>query len=133
MQPLAAVTKRKSATCMEMPAIMERVMKVSSIVVSMVILAPATAMAGPAAMRQMNVPYADLNVASQKGAETLQHRIQAASRLVCGPRPDMRDLDNATRFDRCVTDSTRRAMADMRVVEHTALGEKAAVSVTVTR
>jgi UrcA family protein len=89
-----------------------------------------TVMTGPDGVRQLRVHYADLNVTSKAGAEALHERVRAASRAVCRPVPDLRDLKESASFEACVAASMARAMADVQMVEHTASSEKPSVGAT---
>ena len=64
-------------------------------------------------LRQARVSYADLNTASDAGMLILRHRIQAASRNLCGPEPDLRDLDRGVAYRTCVQQSVQRALDEL--------------------
>jgi UrcA family protein len=64
-------------------------------------------------LRQARVSYADINTASDAGILVLRHRIQAASRTLCGPQPDLRDLDRGMLYRTCVQQSMQRALDEL--------------------
>jgi UrcA family protein len=67
----------------------------------------------PGGLRQARVSYADINTASDSGMAVLRHRIQAASRTLCGPEPDLRDLNRGVTYRTCVQQSVQRALDEL--------------------
>ena len=65
-------------------------------------------------LRQARVSYADVNTASDAGMAVLRHRVQAASRALCGPEPDPRDLNRGVTYRTCVEQSVQRALDELR-------------------
>jgi len=61
----------------------------------------------------MVVHYEDINVKQPAGAQILMARIDAASRKVCGPAPDIRDLGAWAAFKSCTRRATDRAVASL--------------------
>lgn len=59
------------------------------------------------------VGFSDLNIQTTAGAQALIHRIKAAARRVCGPAPDMHDLDGGRSYNNCLENSTTQAMASI--------------------
>jgi len=57
------------------------------------------------------VGYSDLNIESAPGATALLNRIKRAARRVCGPRPDVRDLQDTQFFESCIAGATTQAVA----------------------
>lgn len=49
-----------------------------------IVIATAFVVAAPASAEQIAVPYSDLNLASEKGRNLLERRIDRAAREVCG-------------------------------------------------
>jgi UrcA family protein len=56
----------------------------------------------------VKVGYADLNLASQAGKDTLRKRIRRAADLACGA-PDSRDLILSLEYRHCMTSATNDA------------------------
>ncbi|HEY2595061.1 MAG TPA: UrcA family protein [Chloroflexota bacterium] len=65
--------------------------------------------------RQAVVTYADLNLASAAGVEDLKRRINLAAREVCGPEPDIRQLEVSQTYETCV--GRARAQAAQQIVD----------------
>ena len=63
--------------------------------------------------RQVLVRYDDLNVASAAGAAVLLTRIENASREVCGPAPDNRDMRMRQAFNACTQKAIDQAVASL--------------------
>ena len=59
----------------------------------------------------VRVTYADLNLASQLGQQTLQHRIVRAARIVC-VYDDGRDVDLNIETNACRSDAIARTQPD---------------------
>jgi UrcA family protein len=63
--------------------------------------------------RQMIVGYDDINVRQPAGAQILVARIDAASHVVCGPAPDMRELSAWPAYRSCTSKAMDRAVASL--------------------
>ena len=72
-----------------------------------VLLLSLPAAAGPG--KSATVRYADLDLTSAAGKETLERRIANAAMAVCGGRPDYRDLTGARAHNRCVAKALETA------------------------
>ena len=59
------------------------------------------------------VSYADINLTSNAGMLVLRHRIEVASRMLCGPEPDLRDLNRSVLYQTCVQQSMQRALDEL--------------------
>jgi UrcA family protein len=76
----------------------------------------------PSAERTATVSYADLNLATQAGVETLYHRIRVAARNVCGSpyerqlgiRRSIRDCNDAAVENAVVTVEQRAQLPNLR-------------------
>jgi UrcA family protein len=89
-------------------------MKIRNAIIVAALMAAAPARAEQAGgLRQARVSYADINTASDAGILVLRHRIQAASRTLCGPQPDLRDLDRGMLYRTCVQQSMQRALDEL--------------------
>ncbi len=85
-------------------------MKSCNAIILATLMAAAPAMAQQAGdLHQARVSYADINTASDAGKLVLRHRIQAVSRTLCGPEPDMRDLNRDVLYRTCIQQSMQRA------------------------
>ncbi len=60
----------------------------------------------------VQVQYADLDLGTEYGAETLYKRIQSAAKQVC-PWEDQRNLRAWRASQRCISDAIARAVADV--------------------
>jgi len=58
----------------------------------------------------VKVDFADLNIANQAGAQALLNRIHAASREVCGARPELFDLAGTQAWESCLDNSVSVAV-----------------------
>jgi UrcA family protein len=58
-----------------------------------------------------SVSYADLNLSSQAGMNTLMARIDGAAKTVCGSAPDVREMDR--RYSACLKAATAAALAEV--------------------
>jgi UrcA family protein len=78
-----------------------------------VALTPAIARAGDlqTVSNSVTVLYADLDLTHQPGARALLHRIASAARTACGPAPDIREIQERTRFADCVSKAATSAVA----------------------
>jgi UrcA family protein len=78
--------------------------------------APAFAQQDAASTTQLNervVPYGDLNLDSNAGADTMLRRINNASRFVCGDRTGPRPMQENGSVHYCVAESTDNAVAEL--------------------
>jgi UrcA family protein len=57
------------------------------------------------------VRYGDLNTAVPAGVETLLRRVDQATLVVCGGRPDLRDIAAVGRFKTCRAQAREQAIA----------------------
>ncbi len=79
---------------------------------------------GPEQPRQAVVKYDDLNLGSQRGAVVLKQRIQRAARSVCGPTPDIRNIEAAQTYNACLSHAQASAAQPMaEAMAHMALEE----------
>lgn len=74
------------------------------------LLGAATGNAEPVVRRQ-NVSYADLDLNSPAGLKTLQRRIRAAVKVVCGPTPELRELNEMRAEQECRYRALQQATA----------------------
>ena len=84
------------------------------------------AQAGPAPTTDpdgasMKVSVADLDLRNDAGAQAALHRIQAASKFVCGGEPDGRLLQQRSNYIACVAVTTDRAVKSLASPRVTAL------------
>jgi UrcA family protein len=90
---------------------MENEMKIYNATVLATVLVAASTLAALAGdQRQVYVSYADINTAASAGMHVLRNRIQVASRSVCGPAPDIRDLDRVAPYQICLKQSVTQAL-----------------------
>src|SRR5215471_5596215 len=82
------------------------------ILATLIAAAPAAAEQGGGSDR-IRVSYADINTASAAGMLVLRQRIEAASRSLCGPEPDARDLNRHPPFRTCVQQSVQRTLDEL--------------------
>jgi UrcA family protein len=82
------------------------------------LICAATGVTAEPVVRHQRVSYADLDLNSQAGVQTLQRRIRAAVKLVCGPTPELREL-NEMRAER---DCRHRAMEQAAAKVELAIG-----------
>jgi len=73
-------------------------------------------------LRQMVVPYADLDLSSAKDQAILADRIHKAADSVCGPEPDLREVSRYAPYRSCMKEATDAATAAMSVATQTAKG-----------
>jgi UrcA family protein len=64
----------------------------------------------------VRVGFADLNLASQAGVDTLRRRIRGAAETVCGPSISLEIL-RSVEHRRCVADASNRAFAQLRLAQ----------------
>ena len=85
----------------------------------------------------MAVGVGDLNLGTRPGAAVALRRIHAAARSICGPAPDIKDLDRAADDRDCITASMGPAVASLNNPLVTALytgqGERSASLQTASR
>jgi UrcA family protein len=62
-------------------------------------------------VRRQNVSYADLDLNSPAGLQTLQRRIRAAVKAVCGPTPELRELNEMRAEEDCRYQALQQATA----------------------
>jgi UrcA family protein len=62
-------------------------------------------------VRRQNVSYADLDLNSPAGLQTLQRRIRAAVKVVCGPTPELRELNEMRAEQECRYKALQQATA----------------------
>ena len=62
-------------------------------------------------VRRENVSYADLDLNSPAGLQTLQRRIRAAVKVVCGPTPELRELNEMRAEQECRYKALQQATA----------------------
>jgi UrcA family protein len=75
------------------------------------LLGPGTAAAAAAEAPSVTIRFADLNLSTSAGAQTLYHRISGAARMVCGP--EGRNLDEQREARGCYEQAVRRAVAQV--------------------
>lgn len=63
--------------------------------------------------RQMAIRYDDINVKEAAGAQILLARIETASRDVCGPAPDIRNLNGWQLYKGCEKKAVDKAVASL--------------------
>jgi UrcA family protein len=98
-------------------------------------------LAAPAASNPDQVSVAvgvgDLNLGAQPGAAIALRRIHAAARSICGPSPDIKDLDRAAEYRGCMAASMGPAVASLNNPLVTALytgrGDRSAMLQTASR
>jgi len=97
-------------------------------------------LAAPAAnpdQMSVAVGVGDLNLATQPGATVALRRIHNAAQSICGPAPDIRDLERTTDYRGCIAASMGPAVASLNSPLVTALytgqGERSASLQTASR
>jgi UrcA family protein len=75
------------------------------------LLGPAATVNAEPVVRRQNVSYADLDLNSPAGLQTLQRRIRAAVRVVCGPTPELRELNQMRAEQECRYKALQQATA----------------------
>jgi UrcA family protein len=109
-QPRISVERKKQIV--EQPK--ESAMRTFTMMIFATLMGAAPAVAQQAGeSRQARVSYADINIASEAGMLALRHRIEAASRTLCGPAPDLRDLNRDVAYRTCVQQSLQRALDEV--------------------
>jgi UrcA family protein len=71
----------------------------------------------------IDVPYSDLNLGNPTGAKAMLRRIAKAAELVCGGRPDMREMSDRSVFKTCVRVAVADAVGQLNAPLVTALHE----------
>jgi UrcA family protein len=65
--------------------------------------------------RTVKIEYGDLNLATQKGKDTLSQRIRQAVNIVCAePEPSPRVLETWSEYRRCMQNATDSAWSQIR-------------------
>jgi UrcA family protein len=112
-----SVVKRRRAAMRRRPVM--RTVFLAAIVLAASLSA---AVAGPVSdiylkggTKNLRVSYADLDVASSRGGAALLQRIQVASRAVCGPTGYRMDLPAQERFETCLRETVRLAVARLNL------------------
>lgn len=67
-------------------------------------------------VRHERVSYADLDLNTQAGIQTLQRRIRAAVKVVCGPTPELRELNQIRAEQECRYRALQQAAAKVEAV-----------------
>jgi len=75
--------------------------------------------------KNVRVSYVDLDVSSPQGGAALLQRIQAASHTVCGPIGYKTDLAAQERFETCLGETMRLAVARLNLPSLTIAFEQA--------
>lgn len=66
-------------------------------------------------VRHERVSYADLDLNTQAGVQTLQRRIRAAVKVVCGPTPELRELNEMRAEQECRYRAMQQATAKVEM------------------
>lgn len=74
-----------------------------------------------AALPHFDVPYSDLNLSHPAGAETMMKRITFAANLVCGGKPDIREIKIMGMFRTCIREAKEQAVHQLNAPLVTAL------------
>lgn len=69
-----------------------------------------------AVVRQERVSYADLDLGTRAGVQTLQRRIRAAVKTVCGPTPELRELNEMRAEQECRYRAQQQATAKVETL-----------------
>ncbi len=96
-----------------------------SIIVAATVLAGAsqaqTASQFAPAGKETAVTYADLDLSREAGAQILIQRMRAAAAKVCGPAPDLRQMEMHRVYVACVNDTLQRSVASVNAPVVTSL------------
>ena len=65
--------------------------------------------------RSMTVRYADLNLSTREGVDSLHRRIKSAAQIVCGGNDEMRDPILAMPYQSCVSAATSKALEKVQL------------------
>jgi len=79
---------------------------------------PVTTMEAGMTVVRMSVPYADLDLTSEAGAATLNARIVAAAKEVCG-QPDVRGFSPEPSWQECRKNAVEDAMQQVAALQLT--------------
>ena len=79
------------------------------------------AVAQTADARQATISLKGLDLNSREGAVIFLYRLQAATAKICGPAPDIRDLERQDAFNTCMTRTKADAIAHLNNAEVTAV------------
>ena len=94
-----------------MPCAVQR-RRAAGVIAVVLLAATATSHAEPVA-RHASVSYADLNLNTHEGVSTLQRRVRAAVKTVCGPPPDLRELNEMRAERECRYQALHQATASV--------------------
>ena len=83
-----------------------------------------SAFAMPEAAPSVKVQLADVDLASQAGAEVAMRRISNAAQSVCGGAPDLRSMNRYAIYNRCRREAIERAVGQLDRPQVTALLSK---------
>lgn len=100
-------------------------MKIISVLTGFALLGSLCAGAVPAHAQDIEqvsttVHLGDLDLSTSAGAAAAVSRLRRAAREVCGPDPDIREIDSRREFDRCVDHALDRAVASLNMSTVTA-------------
>jgi len=104
---------------------------IRSALASLIFASIASIAAAPAALAEpgrmtvsVSVAYADLNLANPRGAQTMLHRLEAASDKACGGRPAPRFHKQWQQYRACTNEALSKAVAEIDAPLVTALFSK---------
>jgi len=80
-------------------------------VIAVALLAATATSHAEQVVRHESVSYADLNLNTHEGVITLQRRVRAAVKSVCGPAPDLRELNEMRAEQECRYRALQQATA----------------------
>jgi len=83
--------------------------------------AGSSAFAMPEAAPSVKVQLADVDLASQAGAQVAMRRISNAAQTVCGGAPDLRNMSRYAIYNRCRRETIERAVGQLDRPQVTAL------------
>lgn len=83
---------------------------------ALVLLAAAPISNAEPVVREARVSYADLNLSTPAGVQTLQRRIRAAVKAVCGPTPELRELNEMRAEQECRYRALKQATAKVETL-----------------
>ena len=86
------------------------------LLVGLLLTAAATAGSEERIVRRETVRYADLDLNSPEGVQALRHRIRAAVKVVCGPTPELRELNEMRAEQQCRYQALRQATARVEAI-----------------
>jgi UrcA family protein len=73
------------------------------------------------------VAFGDLDLTTEAGRATLETRLRAAERTVCGSRPWARDLRTASEYRHCIVAARASYQEQVRLALDNANGRRAAI------